>query len=78
MVAVVNSVVGGAVLALLIGAVIDWPLGVAAAADGLLALASITVQYRYQGQRFVEIDDRLDSIFPSPAAVGKTGGGERT
>jgi hypothetical protein len=78
MVAVVNSVVGGAVLALLIGAVIDWPLGVAAAAGGLLALASITVQYRFQGQRFVEIDDRLDSIFPSPAAVGKTGDRERT
>ena len=45
MVGVVNSVVGGVVLALLIGIVSDWPLGVAAAAGGILAFASIAVHF---------------------------------
>jgi len=66
MVAVVNSVVGGAVLALLAGIVADWPLGVAVTLGAILALASIGVHYRHQGRRFVEIDKRLETLFPSP------------
>jgi hypothetical protein len=71
MVAVINSVVGGAAVALAIGAVSSAPLGIAAAVGGVAAVASFALLRRYE-TRLLEAGaaEHGEVLFPSP------GGGE--
>lgn len=67
MVAVVNSVVAGAAVAILVGAVSDAPLGVAVGIGGVAAVASVVVQQRYQRARRLAGVAASEAMFPSPA-----------
>jgi hypothetical protein len=66
MVAVVNSVVAGAAIAILVGAVSDAPLGIAVGIGGLLALVSVAVLQRHQRNRRLAGAAHSDVMFPSP------------
>jgi hypothetical protein len=66
MVATVNSVVGGGVVALLLGRLADVPLGVAAAAGGVAFAVSVTVHRRWD-RRLHQLSGGYDeALFPSP------------
>jgi hypothetical protein len=69
MVAVVNSVVLGAAVAILIGAVSDAPLGVAVAIGGVAAIASVVFLHRHQrsGRRLAGAAT-TEAMFPSSGA----------
>ncbi len=66
MVAVNNSVVGGSAIAIAVGAIFDPPLGVAAAAGGLVAIVSLAWLRRFE-TRYLEAGiGELEVLFPSP------------
>jgi hypothetical protein len=65
MVATVNSVVGGAAVALLVAIVADPPIGVSAAAGGLVALAAFVVQRRWDRLLHERGSEQADVMFPS-------------
>jgi hypothetical protein len=65
MVATVNSVVGGAAVAVLAG-VLGAPLGVAAALGGLAAIASVVVLRRWDRILHERAATRTEVLFPSP------------
>jgi hypothetical protein len=69
MVAVVNSVVLGAAVAILVGAVTDAPLGVAVASGGVAAIASVVFLHRHQrsGRRLAGAAT-TEAMFPSQGA----------
>jgi hypothetical protein len=71
MVAVINSIVGGAAVAIAIGAISDAPLGIAAGIGGVAAIASFALLRRYE-TRLLETGaaEHTEVLFPSP------GGGE--
>jgi hypothetical protein len=63
---VINSVVGGAAVALALGAFLDVPLGVGAGAGVAAALASVIGWLRHAG-RLLETSAQTEPLFPSPA-----------
>jgi hypothetical protein len=65
-VAVINSVAGGSVIAIALGAVADTSLGVAAGVGGVAAVCSLVALLRYADQLLEECTGRTESIFPSP------------
>jgi hypothetical protein len=65
MVATVNSVVGGAAVALLVAIVADPPIGVSAAAGGLAALAAFVVHRRWDRLLHERGSEQRDVMFPS-------------
>jgi hypothetical protein len=71
MIGVVNSVVAGTAMALLIGIAADAPLGIAAGAGGVVAIASLALHFGYDRWRHLQSGGHTeDPLFPSP------GGGE--
>jgi hypothetical protein len=68
MIATVNSVVGGSVVAILIGRVIDAPLGVAAAAGALTAAAAFALHQRWDRILHMQGAADVEVMFPSPGS----------
>jgi hypothetical protein len=64
---VINGVVGGAAVAIAVGAVFDAPLGVAAAAGVVTAVASFFVWLRYADRLLDESAAETKPLFPSPS-----------
>lgn len=64
-IAVINAVVGGAAIAVALGAIADASLGVAAAGGGLAAIISAVVWIRYSDRVFSERADAVEPLYPS-------------
>jgi hypothetical protein len=72
-VAVINSVVGGAAVAIALGAVVDASLGVAAAGGGVVAIVSVVGWIEYSDRLFTARADEVEPLFPSQPEVRDTG-----
>jgi hypothetical protein len=70
MIAVVNSVIGGAAAALAVAAMGDPPLGVPVAVGGATAIASMLAMRRSQMTRFRHGAARIPVLFPSDREGG--------
>jgi hypothetical protein len=71
MVGAINSVVGGAAVALAVGAVSDAALGVASAIGGVVAIASFALLRRYEISLLeAGAAGHREVLFPSPASDG--------
>jgi hypothetical protein len=71
MIAVINSVVGGAAIAIAIGAVTDAPLGLCAGLGGVVAIISLALLMRTENRMYRAMGGFSESLFPSPE--GATG-----
>jgi hypothetical protein len=71
-IAVINGVIGGAAVALGLGALADVSLGVATLIGGVVAIASIVGWIRYSEARFRERTGEIRPLFPSPGPSGPT------
>jgi hypothetical protein len=67
-VAMVNSVVGGAAIAIALGAIADSSLGVAAGIGGVVAIISLAALLRFADRLLEERTSRTEAIFPSPGS----------
>ncbi len=77
-VAVINSVVGGSAVAIALGAFVDAPLGVAAGAGAVVAIASVAGQLRFAGRLLEARTGGVEAVFPSrPADGGSPSGPEQ-
>jgi hypothetical protein len=65
-VAVINSVVGGSVIAIAAGAIFGAALGVAAGAGGAVGLLSVALLLRHADRLLEERAGRTEALFPSP------------
>jgi hypothetical protein len=65
-VAVINSVVGGAAIAVAIAAISDASLGIAAAGGGIAALISLVGWLRYSDRLFNARASETEPLYPSP------------
>jgi hypothetical protein len=65
-IAVINSVVGGGAVAIALGAIVDAPLGVAAAIGGAAAIVSVVAWVRY-ADRLLDAASQVEPLFPTPA-----------
>jgi hypothetical protein len=74
-IAVINGVVGGATAAVALGAMVDAPLGLAAGAGGVAAIASILAWIRYADRLLDANAEQLQPLFPSPAGAADPGQG---
>jgi hypothetical protein len=70
MIAVVNSVIGGAAVALAVAATGDPPLGIPVAVGGATAIASLFAMARSQMTRFRRGAAGTEVLFPSNPAAG--------
>jgi hypothetical protein len=70
MIAVINSVVGGAAVALVLGVALDASLGLAAGVGGAVAIASLLLMRRAEYRMHVAGGARTETLFPSPPAGG--------
>ena len=66
MIAVINSVVGGAAVAIAIGALTDAPLGICAAVGGVIAVISLAWLMRIENRMYHEMGGFTEVLFPSP------------
>jgi hypothetical protein len=66
MIAVINSVVGGAAVALALGVAVDASLGLAAGVGGTVAIASLLLMRRAEYRMHVAGRARTETLFPSP------------
>lgn len=66
MIAVINSVVGGAAVALALGVAADASLGLAAGVGGAVAIASLLLMRRAEYRMHVAGRARTETLFPSP------------
>jgi hypothetical protein len=66
---VIDSVVGGAAVAIALGAVVDASLGVAAAAGAVAAIASVVGWIGYADRLLEASAAQTEVLFPSPSAV---------
>jgi hypothetical protein len=73
MIAVINSVVCGSAVALALGVAADATLGLAAAAGGAVAIASLLLMRRAEYRIHVAGRGRTEALFPSPPAAGDGG-----
>jgi hypothetical protein len=65
---VIDSVVGGAAVAIALGAVVDASLGVAAAAGAVAAIASVVGWIGYADRLLEASAAQTEVLFPSPSA----------
>jgi hypothetical protein len=70
MIAVINSVVGGAAVALALGVAVDASLGLAAGVGGAVAIASLVLMRRAEYRMHVAGGTRIETLFPSPPTGG--------
>jgi hypothetical protein len=66
MIAVINSVVGGAAVAIAIGAFTDAPLGVCAGIGGFAAIVSQVLLMRIENRMYHQMGGFTETLFPSP------------
>jgi hypothetical protein len=66
MIAVINSVVGGAAIAIAVGAIFGSPLGVATGLGGLAAIVSLGALRRFETRYLRAGLGELQVLFPSP------------
>jgi hypothetical protein len=66
MIAVINSVVGGAAVAIAIGVFTGAPLGVSAGLGGVAAIISLVSLLRIENRMYHEMGGFTESLFPSP------------
>jgi hypothetical protein len=69
MIAVINSVVGGAAVAIAIGAFTDAPLGLCAGIGGVAAVISLARLMRIENRMYHEMGGFTETLFPSPEVV---------
>jgi hypothetical protein len=74
MIAVINSVVGGAAVAIAIGTFTGAPLGVSAGAGGVVAIISLVQLLRREDRMYHEMGGFTEVLFPSPGAQSQAGG----
>lgn len=74
MIAVINSVVGGAAIAIAVGAFTGAPLGICAGVGGVAAIISLVRLLRIENRMYHEMGGFAEALFPSPEA--EPGGGE--
>jgi hypothetical protein len=67
-IAVINSVVGGAAVAIALGALVDAPLGLAAGVGVVVAIGSAVAWVRYALRLLDANANRVEPLFPSPSA----------
>ena len=67
-IAVLNGVVGGTATAIALGALVDAPLALAAAAGAFAAIASIVAWIRYADRLLDASAAEVEPLFPSPVA----------
>jgi hypothetical protein len=65
-IAVINSVVGGAAVAIALGALVDAPLGLAAGVGIVVAICSAVAWVRYALRLLAANAGRTEPLFPSP------------
>jgi hypothetical protein len=70
MIAVINSVVGGAAVAIGVGAVTDAPLGLCAGLGGVAAVISLVRLMRIENRMYHEMGGFTETLFPSPGLEG--------
>jgi hypothetical protein len=70
MIAVINSVVGGAAVAVAVGAVTSAPVGACAAIGGVVAIVSLLLLLRIENRMYHQMGGFTESLFPSPAPNG--------
>jgi len=68
MIAVINSVVGGAAVALALGVAFDASVGLAASVGGAVAIASLMLMRRAERRMHVAGGGGIETLFPSPPA----------
>jgi hypothetical protein len=66
MIAVINSVVGRAAVALALGVAVDASLGLAAGVGGAVAIASLLLMRGAEYRMHVTGGSRTKALFPSP------------
>jgi hypothetical protein len=64
-IAVINSVIGGAAIAVALGAIFDASLGVAAAGGGVVAIASAAGWIAYSDRLFTARAEEVEPLYPS-------------
>ena len=69
MVAVINSVVGGAAVAIAIGTIFGASLGISAGIGGVAAILSLVWMLRTENRMYHEMGG-FESLFPSPPEAG--------
>ncbi len=74
MIAVINSVVGGAAVAIAIGALSAAPLGICAGLGGIVAIASLIWLLRMENRLYHQLGGFEEVLFPSPES--ESAGGE--
>jgi hypothetical protein len=72
MIAVINSVVGGAAIAIAVGTFSGAPLGICAAIGGATAIVSLLWMLRIENRMYHQMGGFTETLFPSP----QPGGGE--
>jgi hypothetical protein len=77
MIAVINSVVGGAAVAIAVGVLTGAPLGVCTGAGGLAAIASLARLLRIENRMYHEMGGFSEVLFPSPDSEGGEPGASR-
>jgi hypothetical protein len=77
MIAVINSVVGGAAVAIAVGAFTGAPLGICAGAGGLAAIISLARMLRIENRMYHEMGGFTEVLFPSPEAESAERGASR-
>jgi hypothetical protein len=70
MIAVINSVVGGAAIAIAVGTFTDAPLGLCAGIGGVAAIISMLWLLRVENRLYHEMGGFTDTLFPSPPQNG--------
>jgi hypothetical protein len=68
MIAVINSVVGGAAVAIAVGAITSAPLGICAGTGGIAAIVSLVWLLRIENRMYHEMGGFSEALFPSPEA----------
>jgi len=69
MIAVINSVVGGAAVAIAVGALSGAPLGICAGVGGVAAIISLIVLLRSENRMYHEMGGFSEALFPSPESI---------
>ena len=68
MIAVINSVVGAAAVAIAVGVLADAQLGICAGIGGIAAIISLALMLRIENRMYHEMGGFTETLFPSPDA----------
>jgi hypothetical protein len=74
MIAVINSVVGGAAIAIAVGTFTSAPLGICTGIGGVFAIISVARMMRAENRKYHEMGGFTEVLFPSPETEPAAGG----